>query len=89
MRRAVSSATPSALERAQIGERDAEHEGQFLRLGAAGIMDDASVGHGKLAVETFAGQRREAAGKMRRFLVPLPRRAAGDRHGAERVVSET
>ena len=78
----------SRLERAQIGGRDREHESQFLRLGAAGIVDHAAVGRGLRAGKTFAGQGNKAPGKMRRLFVPAPRRAPRHRHGAERIASD-
>ena len=47
----------AGFERAQIGECDAEHEGQFLRFRSAGIVHDAAIGSGELAEKTTVQQR--------------------------------
>ena len=79
----------AGFERAQIGQRDAEHEGQFLRFRPAGIVHDAAIGDGKLAEKTRMHQGGDAAGKMRGFLAPRARRGPRDRHRADRVVADT
>ena len=49
-------------------------------------MNHATVGGGELSLETGASQGGEAAGKMRRVLVPLPRGDARDCFCTERIV---
>ena len=76
------------LERAQIGKRDGENERQFLRLRAAGIVNDASVGDCELAAKIVAGERRQSPGEMLRFISPGARRICADRDGADRIVAD-
>ena len=79
------------FQRAQIGERDGEHEGQFLRLRAAGIVDHAPVGGGEPAAETLRGPsaaRRRAKCGAASLHAPRPRRPVSAMR-AERIVAET
>ena len=79
----------AGFERTQIGQRDTEHEGQFLCFRPAGIVHDAAIRYGKLAEKARMHQGGDAAGKVRGFLAPRPRRGPRDRHRADRVVSDT
>ena len=75
----------ACLERAQIGDGDRQHVGEFLRLRAAGIVDHAAVGAGKgpakaccrpdrkWRLEASARARSRAAGCR----PPLQRRRSG------------
>ena len=87
MRRAASSAMPPASKRAQIGDSGGEREREFLRFGAAGIVDDAPVGHGERA---FEAAPRQVGGDhdARRALAPRRRRASVPRERAERIEAE-
>ena len=44
------------FERAQIGDRDGQHESQLLRLRAAGIVDEAAVGGGERSAEALPAE---------------------------------
>ncbi len=77
-----------SFQRAQIGERGGEHERQLLRFRAAGIVNDATVGDGEFALEAVAGERRQPASKMRRFLSPRARGVGAKGQCADRIVTD-
>ena len=79
---------PLRFERAQIGDRAREREGELLRLRAAGIVDDASVGDRERTVEAGSGELADQRGEVWRELVPGPRPAAGRGKAADRIEAE-
>ena len=50
------------FERAQIGERDRDHEGELLRLRSAGIVNGASIGHRKWPAIALTSECADLAG---------------------------
>ena len=61
-----------AFQRAQIGDRDRKHEGQLLRLRAAGVVDDPPVGGGERPSKPRPRKLADLRGKA-----PAPDRASG------------
>ena len=64
----------AGFERAQIGDRGGEREGQLLRLRAAGIVDDAAVGDRERPAKALLG---ELAHSRRRKLATTRSTASG------------
>ena len=76
------------LERAQIGDRNCQHVSEFLRLGAAGIVDHPAVATGKWACKAAVGQTGNGGIEARHEFVPGPPAAACRCSGADRVETE-
>ncbi len=76
------------FERAQILDGDREHERELLRLGATGIVDDATVGRRERAAKSLVAQVDDRGGKARRQALPRLRAAARCSRGPDRVEPE-
>ena len=73
------------FERAQVSDRARQRKGQFLRFGAAGIMDDAAIGDGERTAEAGGGKLADHRGKGWRKFFPASRPAAGNGKAADRI----
>ena len=74
------------FQRAQVGDRARQREGQFLRFGAARIMDDAAIGDGERPRKPAPASSPTIAAKRWRKLVPsFTRPAAGSGEAADRI----
>ncbi len=76
------------FERAQIGNGACDREGQFLRLRAAGIVNDAAVGDGEWPAKSCAREFGDEARKCPGKTAPRLRVAAGHRKAADRIEAD-
>ena len=79
----------ACLECPQIGDGDGQHVSQFLRLRAAGIVDQAAVGACKWAAEALPAEIGNRGIEHRRQPAPGQTAAAMRSRGPDRIEAET
>jgi hypothetical protein len=79
---------PAFLEGAQIGHATCEHEGQFLRFGAARIVHDPAVAKEDPTRKTIAAECMRSIGGSGRNLLPGRGESAKPGKGTYRVETE-